>query len=86
MNLDELRLVGGAAEVPPDIIGLTFGIDTQADGFKWLLVGWARRSEAWLLETSTILGDMAGPEPWKEHCRAQRLSGGPGSGLAAGFA
>lgn len=65
-TLYDRRTYFGEAEIPENIIGVTLGIDTQSDGFKWLAVGWARRNEVWLLETGTILGDMAGQGPWLE--------------------
>ena len=56
----------GPAEVPAGIIGVTLGIDTQADRFIWLLCGWGRRNELWMLETGEIMGDMAADGPWSE--------------------
>jgi phage terminase large subunit GpA-like protein len=65
-TLYDRRTYFGQAEVPPDIVGVTLGIDTQSDSFKWLAVGWGRRNEVWLLETGTIGGDMASAGPWTE--------------------
>jgi phage terminase large subunit GpA-like protein len=56
----------GAAEVPEGVIGLTIGADTQSDGFYWLCVGWGRKNECWLLETSRIIGDLDSDAPWIE--------------------
>jgi len=65
-TLYDRRTYFGKAEVPPDIVGVTLGVDTQSDGFKWLCAGWGRRNELWLLEAGEIAGDMAGQGPWNE--------------------
>jgi phage terminase large subunit GpA-like protein len=65
--LYDKRSYFGAAEVPGEkVIGVTLGIDTQSDGFRWLLSGWGRRNEVWQLYTGEIVGDMAGVAPWNE--------------------
>jgi phage terminase large subunit GpA-like protein len=65
--LYDKRTYFGAAEVPGEhVIGLTLGIDTQSDGFRWLLSGWGQRNEVWQLYTGEIVGDMAGAGPWLE--------------------
>jgi phage terminase large subunit GpA-like protein len=56
----------GASDVPAGIIGVTLGVDTQSDRFIWLLCGWGRRNEVWMLATGEIMGDMASDEPWSE--------------------
>ena len=44
---------------------MTLGIDTQADGFYWLLACWGRKMELWLPLTDRITGDLRSEAPWK---------------------
>lgn len=52
--------------VPDGTIATTLGIDSQSDGFFWVLSCWGRKSELWLPLTSRIVGDMRSEEPWNE--------------------
>jgi phage terminase large subunit GpA-like protein len=68
-QLYDRRSYFGEAEIPDGIIGLTLGADTQTDGFRWLLCGWGRRHEVWLIQTGSIVGDMSAQlteGPWAE--------------------
>ena len=44
---------------------MTLGIDTQSDGFYWLLACWGRKMELWLPLTDRITGDLRSEAPWK---------------------
>jgi phage terminase large subunit GpA-like protein len=50
--------------IPVGAIALTLGIDTQADGFYFLLACWGRKMELWLPLTDRITGDLRTEEPW----------------------
>jgi phage terminase large subunit GpA-like protein len=51
--------------IPLGTVALTIGVDTQNDGFFYLLACWGRRMEVWLPLTGRITGDMRGDEVWK---------------------
>ncbi len=51
--------------IPSGTVALTIGVDTQSDGFYWLLGCWGRRMELWLPLTSRISGDLRTKEPWQ---------------------
>jgi phage terminase large subunit GpA-like protein len=50
--------------IPLGTVAVTIGIDTQADGFYWLLACWGRKMELWLPLTDRITGDLRSEEPW----------------------
>jgi len=50
--------------IPAGCVAVTIGIDTQADGFYWLLACWGRKHELWLPLTDRITGDLRSEEPW----------------------
>jgi phage terminase large subunit GpA-like protein len=52
--------------IPAGTIACTAGIDSQSDGFFWLLACWGRRLETWLPLTGRIVGDMRADDVWKE--------------------
>jgi phage terminase large subunit GpA-like protein len=52
--------------VPESTVALTLGIDTQSDGFFYLLSAFGRKMETWLPLTGRIVGDMRSEEPWAE--------------------
>jgi phage terminase large subunit GpA-like protein len=51
--------------IPAGTVAVSLGIDTQNDGFYWLLACWGRKMETWLPLTDRITGDMRGEEVWK---------------------
>jgi phage terminase large subunit GpA-like protein len=50
--------------IPAGTVAVTLGIDTQADGFYFLLACWGRKHELWLPLTDRITGDLRSEEPW----------------------
>jgi phage terminase large subunit GpA-like protein len=50
--------------IPAGTIAITLGVDTQADGFYWLLACWGRKHELWLPATSRLTGDLRTDAPW----------------------
>lgn len=52
--------------IPNGTVAVTLGIDTQADGFYWLLACWGRKMELWLPCTDRITGDLRNEEVWTE--------------------
>jgi phage terminase large subunit GpA-like protein len=53
-----------AGVIPPGTVAVTLGIDTQSDGFYWLLACWGRKMELWLPLTDRITGDLRSEGPW----------------------
>jgi phage terminase large subunit GpA-like protein len=51
--------------IPAGTVVCTFGVDSQADGFFWLLACWGRKMECWLPCTGRLTGDMRSEEIWK---------------------
>jgi phage terminase large subunit GpA-like protein len=51
--------------IPPGTVAVTLGIDTQSDGFYWLLACWGRKMELWLPLTDRITGDLRSEAPWE---------------------
>jgi phage terminase large subunit GpA-like protein len=52
--------------IPLGTVALTIGVDSQSDGFYFLLGCWGRKMEVWLPLTGKITGDMRGEVVWKE--------------------
>ena len=52
--------------IPVGTVAVTIGIDTQADGFIWVLSCWGRRMELWLPLTGELVGDLRGDDVWQE--------------------
>jgi phage terminase large subunit GpA-like protein len=50
--------------IPAGTVAVTLGIDTQADGFYFLLACWGRKHELWLPLTDRITGDLRSEEAW----------------------
>jgi phage terminase large subunit GpA-like protein len=50
--------------IPAGTVAVTIGIDTQADGFYFLLACWGRKHELWLPLTGRVTGDLRSEEPW----------------------
>jgi len=59
------RLEEWGTDLPPGVVLLTAGVDTQDDRLEYEIVGWGRDEESWSIEHRTIWGDPAGPEVWK---------------------
>jgi phage terminase large subunit GpA-like protein len=53
-------------EVPPDVICLTAGIDTQDDRFEIEVVGWGVDKESWGIKYQVIYGDLKLKKVWEE--------------------
>jgi phage terminase large subunit GpA-like protein len=51
--------------IPSGTVALTIGVDSQADGFYFLLACWGRKMEVWLPLTGRITGDMRTEAVWK---------------------
>jgi phage terminase large subunit GpA-like protein len=51
--------------IPEGTVAVTLGIDTQSDGFYFLVACWGRKMELWLPLTDRITGDLRSEEPWK---------------------
>jgi hypothetical protein len=51
--------------IPEGTVAVTIGVDSQSDGFYWLLACWGRKMELWLPLTDRITGDMRGEAVWK---------------------
>jgi phage terminase large subunit GpA-like protein len=51
--------------IPRRAVAVTIGVDSQSDGFYYLLACWGRKLETWLPLTGRLVGDMRGEEVWK---------------------
>ena len=51
--------------IPVGTVAVTLGIDTQSDGFYFLVGCWGRKHELWLPLTDRITGDLRSEAPWK---------------------
>jgi len=59
-----------SATIPKGILYLTAGADCQADRLVYLVVGWGKGRECWLLETAALHGDPREPMAWEELAQA----------------
>lgn len=59
------RLEDYGCEVPPEVVALTCGVDTQDDRFEYEVVGWGIGKESWGIEKGTIYGDLKQPDIWE---------------------
>jgi phage terminase large subunit GpA-like protein len=55
-----------SATIPKGILYLTAGVDTQADRLVYLIVGWGKGRECWLVETGALYGDPKVSKVWEE--------------------
>jgi phage terminase large subunit GpA-like protein len=53
-----------AGVIPAGTVAVTLGIDTQSDGFYFLVACWGRKMELWLPLTDRITGDLRSEAPW----------------------
>ncbi|GHV18318.1 terminase [Clostridia bacterium] len=53
-------------EVPPEVMVLTAGVDTQDDRFEIEVVGWGVEEESWGIKYTRIPGDLKGTEVWNK--------------------
>lgn len=53
-------------EVPPEVLYLTAGVDTQDDRFEIEVVGWGPDAESWGIQYSVIYGDLKLAQPWND--------------------
>jgi phage terminase large subunit GpA-like protein len=51
--------------IPLGTVAVTIGVDSQSDGFYFLLSCWGRHMETWLPLTDRITGDMRSDSVWK---------------------
>jgi phage terminase large subunit GpA-like protein len=52
--------------IPAGTVALTIGVDSQSDGFYYLLACWGRKMEVWLPLTGRITCDIRGDAVWEE--------------------
>jgi phage terminase large subunit GpA-like protein len=52
--------------IPEGTVVVAIGVDSQSDGFYWLLACWGRKMEVWLPLTDRITGDMRSDAVWLE--------------------
>lgn len=50
--------------LPPGVVAVTFGVDTQADRLEVQFVAWGRGEESWPCRYEVIRGDPAQPHVW----------------------
>lgn len=53
-------------EVPPEVMYLTAGVDTQDDRFEVEVVGWGVDYESWGIKYAVIYGDLKLDQPWND--------------------
>lgn len=53
-------------EVPPEVLYLTAGVDTQDDRFEVEVVGWGPEAESWGIKYSVIYGDLKLGQVWND--------------------
>ena len=53
-------------EVPPEVLYLTAGVDTQDDRFEVEVVGWGVDYESWGIKYAAIYGDLKLDQVWKD--------------------
>ncbi len=53
-------------EVPPEVIVLTAGVDTQDDRFEIEVVGWGEEKESWGIRYQVIYGDLKRKNVWDQ--------------------
>jgi phage terminase large subunit GpA-like protein len=56
-----------ADSLPPGVLLLTAGTDTQDDRLETTVWGWGEDEEAWRVEHIVLRGDPGGAALWKEH-------------------
>ena len=54
------------AEVPPGVLVLTMGVDTQDNRLEYEVVGWSRDEESWGIARGLIPGRADAPGVWEE--------------------
>jgi phage terminase large subunit GpA-like protein len=54
------------AEVPPGVLLLTMGMDTQDNRLEYEVVGWDRQGQSWGISRGVIPGRPDAPDVWKE--------------------
>jgi phage terminase large subunit GpA-like protein len=59
-----------SATLPKGILYLTVGADCQADRLIYLVVGWGKGRECWLIETGAIHGEPREAKVWEELAQA----------------
>lgn len=52
--------------LPPGVVTLTCGVDTQDDRLEAVVVGWGEGEEMWIVDRATFPGDTMRAEPWDE--------------------
>jgi phage terminase large subunit GpA-like protein len=55
-----------SATILKGILYLTAGADCQADRLVYLVVGWGKGCECWLVETGAFHGDPRASKVWEE--------------------
>lgn len=54
------------AQVPDDVLVLTFGADTQDDRLECEIVGWGANEESWSIDYKILHGDTSKPDVWAQ--------------------
>lgn len=54
------------AEVPAGVYFLTMGVDTQNDRLEYVIRGWGKERENWVIKYGVLTGDTAADEVWGE--------------------
>ena len=57
---------GNSAEVPPGVLLLTMGMDTQDNRLEYEVVGWDRNGQSWGISRGVIPGRPDAPGVWQE--------------------
>lgn len=53
------------AELPPNVLVLTCGVDVQDDRLEYEVIGWGVRSESWGIKRGQIFGRPDSPDVWE---------------------
>jgi phage terminase large subunit GpA-like protein len=64
--MDDAKFFSERGIIPDGTVAVTIGVDSQSDGFYWLLACWGRKLETWLPLTGRIVGDLRSDEVWNE--------------------
>lgn len=64
-GLPERREVFGGT-LPPGVVALTAGIDTQDNRLEVQIVGWGADEESWIIDHHILWGDPSAPHVWSD--------------------
>jgi phage terminase large subunit GpA-like protein len=63
-------------EVPTGVIGLTSGVDVQANRLIYVIRGWGTSATSWLIRAGEVWGETDQPEPWDQLAQLRELEFG----------